>query len=46
MVLDPYTADRHYFECIDCLHRFTALDHRGTCPQCGSPVQNLAVRRE
>lgn len=44
--LDPYTADRGYYECHACGSRTTSEQHVGACPDCGGTVRNIAVARE
>lgn len=43
---DPYTPDRYYFECLDCLHRLTTTETKQRCPHCNGRLQNLAIPRE
>lgn len=44
---DPYTPpSTHRYECTSCLSRFESETHVADCPDCGSPVQNVAVPRE
>lgn len=43
---DPYTPDRHYYECRNCLQRFVTDESRTTCPECGARLQNIAIPRE
>lgn len=43
---DPYTPERYYYECLDCLQRIVATDIKTHCPYCKGELQNLAVPRE
>jgi len=44
--LDPYSADRGYFECRDCANREVASERLTECPDCGGQMRNIAVPRE
>lgn len=44
---DAYTPpDVHRYECTDCLARMESEPALVDCPECGSPVRNVAVPRE
>ncbi|EMA44692.1 rubrerythrin-like domain-containing protein [Halococcus saccharolyticus] len=43
---DPYRPEESYHECMDCHNRVAGNEESGPCPECGGPLQNLAVSRE
>ncbi|MFB6188548.1 MAG: rubrerythrin-like domain-containing protein [Halapricum sp.] len=43
---DSYTPGESRYECLGCGKRITTDEHLGSCPVCGSAMQNIAVPRE
>ncbi|MFB6269376.1 MAG: rubrerythrin-like domain-containing protein [Halobacterium sp.] len=44
---DSYTPpSTHRYECTDCLERIETETPLVDCPECGSPLRNVAVPRE
>jgi len=44
--VDPYTPERHLYECRRCGARARAESRVETCADCGASVRNIAVARE
>lgn len=43
---NPYWSEHTVIECPTCGYRDDEAETATVCPECGGPVQNLAVARE